>query len=36
MLGVRWSHALVLHFNGFLLHIGSYKQYGIVIFPFSD
>ena len=34
MLGVRWSHALlVLCFIAFLLFFGSYKQYGITLIP---
>ena len=35
MLGVRWSHALLaLPFIAFLLFIGSYKKYGMVVIPF--
>ena len=34
MLGVRWSHVLLaLPFIVFLLFIGSYKQYGIILIP---
>ena len=35
MFGVRWSHSLfsLIFFVVFLLFIGSYKQYGIILIP---